>query len=128
MLTSNAPTPVGPYSQAVKANGVLYISGQVPLTPKGEKVSGDIQAQTHQVLSNVKAIVEAANAKWEHIVKVNIFLTDMNDFAKVNQVYGHYFKDFHPARSCVQVAALPLGVNVEIEATVLAPEQETAQL
>lgn len=110
---------MGPYSQAIKANGMVYLSGQVPLTPDGKLVGvtgqTDIQAQTRQALTNIKAVLEAAGTTWESIVKVNVFITDMNDFGKINEVYTEFFSTHFPARSLVEVRALPLGVNIEIE-------------
>ncbi|KAF5101660.1 hypothetical protein D0Z00_000734 [Geotrichum galactomycetum] len=118
VFTENAPAPVGPYSQAVKANGFVYLSGQVPLTPEGKLVEGheDIQVQTRQALTNIKNVIAAAGTTWESIVKVNVFVTDIGDFGKINEVYKEFFNTHAPARSLVQVAALPLGVNIEIEA------------
>ncbi|ROR99090.1 reactive intermediate/imine deaminase [Sinobacterium caligoides] len=114
--TSNAPAAIGPYSQAVKADNTVYISGQIPFIPGTmELVEGDITAQTRQVFDNLKAIAEAAGGTFKDAVKVNISLTDLNDFSAVNQVMESYFEQPYPARACVQVAALPKGVPVEIE-------------
>jgi 2-iminobutanoate/2-iminopropanoate deaminase len=125
VLTDKAAPPIGPYSQAVKANGMLFCSGQIPLDPKGQLVGGsDVQAQTRQVMENVKAVVEAAGGTLDCIVKTTIFLKSMNDFPKVNEVYGSYFKGTPPARSTVEVARLPKDVLVEIE--VLAVEHAGA--
>ena len=113
--TNNAPAPIGPYSQAVAANGFLFISGQIPSNPStGEIVSGDIKAEAMQVMENIKAILIEAGLNFGSIVKTSIFLTDMGNFAQVNEVYGNYFTDQFPARETVQVAALPKNVNVEI--------------
>jgi len=117
ICTDKAPAPIGPYSQAVEANGTLYCSGQIPIDP----VTGDIpetaEAQTHLVLSNLRAVIEEAGAELEDVVKTTIFLTDLKLFASVNAIYGEYFDEANaPARSTVQVAALPKGVLIEIDA------------
>lgn len=113
--TSKAPEPIGPYNQAVFAGNMLFVSGQVPVNPATGKIdSKDIQTQAKQVLENVKAVVEQAGLEMENIVKASIFITDMGNFAKVNEVYGQYFKKDEPARECIQVAGLPLGADVEI--------------
>jgi 2-iminobutanoate/2-iminopropanoate deaminase len=115
-VSKDAPAPVGPYSQAIEAGGFLYCSGQIPLDAKtGEVFKGEIGEQTRRSMQNVEAVLKAADLSFGNIVKTTIFLTDMNDFAKVNEVYASYFKEAPPARSCVAVAALPKGVNVEIE-------------
>jgi 2-iminobutanoate/2-iminopropanoate deaminase len=115
--TSNAPSAIGPYSQAVKAGNLLFISGQVPLDPAtGEVVEGDITVQTRRVLDNVKAILTQAGADFSNVVKTTVFLKDMNDFAAMNAVYAEFFQEPYPARSAVQVARLPKDVLVEIEA------------
>lgn len=119
ITTKNAPVPVAAYSQAIKANGFVYISGQVPLTPENQKVEGDIKAQTKQVLENLKAIVIASGSQWEKLVKINIFITDMDKFAQINEVYAEYFANHKPARSCVAVKTLPMNVDIEIEAVAL---------
>ena len=117
--TASAPGAVGPYSQAVAANGFLFVSGQIPLDPAtGELVTGDIQAMTRRVLDNVKAIVEAAGANMDATVKCTVFLADMADFAAMNEVYAQYFQEPFPARAAFQVGALPKGARVEIEAIV----------
>ncbi len=116
ILTANAPAPIGPYNQAIRAGDFLFCSGQIPLDPAtGELVPGDIAAQTHQVMKNVAAVLAAATATFANVVKTTIFLLDMNDFAAVNAVYGGYFADIAPARSTVAVAGLPKGARVEIE-------------
>jgi len=113
--TNNAPAPIGPYSQAVAANGFLFVSGQIPSNPAtGEIVSGDIKVEAKQVMENIKAILTEAGLNFSNIIKTSIFLTDMGNFAQVNEVYGTYFTDQFPARETVQVAALPKSVNVEI--------------
>lgn len=114
--TDKAPGALGPYSQGIMANGTLYVSGQIPINPAtGEMVEG-IEAQAEQSLKNVMAIVNAAGLTADNIVKTVIFLKDMNDFAKVNEVYAGFFEGDCPARACVQVAALPKDAGVEIEA------------
>ena len=118
--TENAPQAIGPYSQAVKAGNLMFISGQIPLDPNtGDLVSESIEDQAKQVLNNVKSICEAAGHSLDDIVKISIFLTDLNNFAVVNDVMKEYFSEPYPARATVEVSGLPLGVNVEIEAIVL---------
>ncbi|MBV9989496.1 MAG: RidA family protein [Chitinophagaceae bacterium] len=113
--TIKAPAPIGPYNQAVKAGGLLFISGQVALVPEtGELEMSGIEAETHQVMKNLAAILDEAKLTFEHIAKTTIFLSDMGLFAKVNEVYGSYFKGDHPARETVAVKGLPKNVNVEI--------------
>jgi 2-iminobutanoate/2-iminopropanoate deaminase len=113
--TPDAPAPIGPYSQAVFAGDTLYISGQICIDPKtGELKKKDIQEETHQVMQNLKAILVAAYLGFNHVVKTTIFITDMNQFSAVNEVYGKYFEGDFPARETVQVSALPKFVNVEI--------------
>ncbi|MEZ4887453.1 MAG: RidA family protein [Chitinophagales bacterium] len=114
--TNQAPAPVGPYSQAVWAGNLLFLSGQIAIDPaSGTLVLDNIEAETHQVMKNIEAMLTAANLTFENIVKTSIFLSDMNDFNSVNIVYGSYFNaDTAPARECVEVAKLPKGVNVEI--------------
>lgn len=114
--TTNAPAPIGPYNQAILSNGTLYISGQIPLNPKnGELVSGDIKKETKQSMENLKAILTEAAMTFEHVVKSSIFLSDMNQFTEVNEVYASYFNaETAPARETVEVANLPKFVNVEI--------------
>jgi 2-iminobutanoate/2-iminopropanoate deaminase len=120
ILTENAPVPIGPYSQAILAGDFIFTAGQIPIDPSTRKVvEGDIQAQTRRCLENIKAILETAGSSMDKIVKVTVFLKDMNDFGKVNEVYAHYFDENKPARSAVQVARLPLDVMVEIEAIAL---------
>ena len=114
--TSNAPAAVGPYSQAVRIGDLVYSAGQIPLNPEtGKLVEGGIEAQTRQVMQNLIAVLEAAETSLANVVKTTIYVTDLGDFATLNQVYGGYFDSNPPARSTVQVAALPLGANVEIE-------------
>ena len=117
---SDAPQAIGPYSQAVKINNVVYLSGQIPLDPATmQLVSGDITEQTVRVFENLAAVARAAGGDLNHCVKVNIYLTDLADFAAVNAVMARYFNEPYPARACVQVAALPRGAAVEIEATMV---------
>jgi len=116
VTTDRGPKPIGPYSQGVKANGFLYLSGQVALDPNtNEMVSGDIRQQTERVLENIKGILEAAGSNLHHVVKNTVFLKDMNEFPQMNEVYGRYFTSAPPARSTVQVARLPKDALVEIE-------------
>lgn len=113
--TNNAPAPIGPYNQATLAGGFLFVSGQIPMDPlSGEIISSDIKAEATQVMENLKAILTEAGLGFDNIVKTSIFLTDMQNFAQVNDVYGTYFTADFPARETVQVAGLPKGVNVEI--------------
>jgi len=114
--TKNAPAPIGPYNQAVKYGDMLFISGQIAINPvTGELVQGDVQAETKQVMQNLQAILAEAGLTFSHVIKTSIFLMDMGQFAKVNEVYGSYFDDSNaPARETVQVSGLPCGVNVEI--------------
>lgn len=116
--TSNAPAPIGPYSQAVIANGFLFASGQVAINPEsGELNQTSIAEETHQVMRNIKAVLLEAEYDFEHVVKTTIFLSDMSLFAEVNEVYGAYFQSEYPARETVAVKGLPKGVNVEISVT-----------
>lgn len=116
--TSNAPAPIGPYSQAVSAGGFLFASGQVAINPEnGDLNIGSIAEETHQVMRNIKAVLIEADYEFAHIVKTTIFLSDMNLFAEVNEVYGSYFESEFPARETVAVKGLPKGVNVEISIT-----------
>jgi 2-iminobutanoate/2-iminopropanoate deaminase len=114
--TPNAPAPIGPYNQAVLSGNTLYISGQIPINPAtGELVEGDIQKETKQSMENLKAILTAADMTFEHVIKASIFVKDMHQFTKINEVYGSYFdSDSAPARETVEVANLPKFVNVEI--------------
>jgi 2-iminobutanoate/2-iminopropanoate deaminase len=116
--TAKAPAPIGPYSQAVKANGFLFVSGQVAIVPEtGALEMSNIQAETHQVMKNIAAILEESKLGFANIVKTTIFLSDMGLFAAVNEVYGSYFIGSYPARETVAVKGLPKGVNVEISIT-----------
>jgi len=116
VLTDKGPKPIGPYSQAVKANGFLFASGQVALDPRtNEFIGGDIRQQTERAMENIKAVIEAAGSNLHHVVKTTVFLKDMNDFTAMNEAYGKYFPAAPPARSTVQVARLPKDALVEIE-------------
>ena len=116
VLTDRGPKPIGPYSQAVRVNGFLFVSGQVALDPKtGELSAGDVREQTERALENVKGIVEAAGSKMPHVIKTTVFLKNMSDFAAMNEVYARYFTMAPPARSTVEVARLPKDALVEIE-------------
>lgn len=117
--TERAPAAIGPYSQAIKAGNFLFCSGQIPLLPDGSLVTGGIQEQTRQVMANLEAVIEAAGGTFLQVVKTTIYLTDMNDFSQVNEIYGAKFGDTPPARATVQVAGLPKGVRVEIDATLV---------
>ncbi|MGI6605253.1 MAG: RidA family protein [Firmicutes bacterium] len=114
--TDKAPEAIGPYSQAIQIGNLLFTAGQIPVCPEtGELVKGDIKAQTRQALKNVAAILEAAGTSMQNVLKTTVFLTDMADFAAMNEVYAEFFSEPYPARSAIQVAALPKGVAVEIE-------------
>ncbi|MFF2597221.1 RidA family protein [Priestia megaterium] len=117
--TKNAPQAIGPYSQGIVVNNLFYSSGQIPLRPDGTLVEGDVQVQATQVFENLKAVLEEAGASLNTVVKATVFIKDMNDFAALNEVYGEYFGDHKPARSCVEVARLPKDVLVEIEVIAL---------
>lgn len=115
ITSQSAPAPIGPYNQAVLINNTLYISGQICLDPQsGNLKNRDIQEETHQVMQNLKAILAEAGMTFTHVVKTTIFLTDMNRFSEVNEIYGKYFSGNFPARETVQVSALPKFVNIEI--------------
>ena len=114
--TDNAPGAIGPYSQAIKTNGMLFCSGQIPIDPAtGEFVSSDVTEQTEQVLKNLSAVLEAGGSNLANVVKTTVFLADMSDFAAMNEVYGKYFNENKPARATVQAARLPRDAKVEIE-------------
>ncbi|HKW56048.1 MAG TPA: RidA family protein [Candidatus Acidoferrum sp.] len=116
VLTDRGPKPIGPYSQALKVNGLLFVSGQVALDPKtNEFLGGDIAAQTERALENLKGIIEAAGSKLAHVVKTTVFLKNISDFAAMNDVYARYFPSAPPARSTVEVARLPKDALVEME-------------
>lgn len=114
--TEAAPKAIGPYSQAIRAGSLVFVSGQIPLDPStGALVDGDIAAQTHRVFANLQAILEAAGASLDHVVRATVYLADMNDFGTVNEVYGSYFSSPAPARATVQAARLPKDARVEID-------------
>lgn len=118
--TDKAPGAIGPYSQAVKVGGMIFCSGQIPVNPAtGEFVSDDVASQTEQVIENLKAVLAAAGAGLDNVVKTTVFLADMNDFAAMNEVYGRYFDGHKPARATVQAARLPKDARVEIECIAL---------
>jgi 2-iminobutanoate/2-iminopropanoate deaminase len=122
IATKNAPAAVGPYSQGVRVGNLLFTAGQVAIDPAtGKVVDGDIAVQTHQVMLNLQAILEAAGSSLDQVIKTTVFLYDMDHFGAMNQVYGQFFKGAPPARSTVQVSRLPLSVLVEIEAIALVP-------
>ena len=120
IATDNAPGAVGPYSQGIRTDQLIFTAGQVPLDPAtGNLVEGPIEDQTRRVLDNVKAVLEAADSSLERVVKMTVFMTDLGDFKRMNAVYAEYFPDAPPARSAVQVGALPLGADIEMEAIAL---------
>lgn len=120
VITDKAPQAIGPYSQAIEVNGMIFTSGVVPLDPAtGAVVEGDIRAQATRVFDSMKALLEAAGSDLEQVVKTTVFIKDMNDFAVVNEIYATYFTGMFPARSCVEVARLPKDVLIEMEAIAL---------
>ena len=120
VMTDKAPGAIGPYSQAIKANGLIFASGQIPLdVATGQIIEGGISEQTERVLNNLKAVLEAADSSLERVVKTTVFLADMNDFAAMNETYGRFFTGEPPARSTVEVARLPRDVRVEIDVIAL---------
>ena len=120
IFTDKAPKAIGPYSQAVKSNGFLFVSGQIPLNPEtGDLMNASIEDQAEQVIQNLKNVCEAAKTSLSDIVKLTIYITDMNDFSIVNEAMAKHFNEPYPARATVEVSALPLGVNVEMDAIVL---------
>ena len=120
IFTDKAPKAIGPYSQAVKSNGFLFVSGQIPLNPEtGDLMNASIEDQAEQVIQNLKNVCEAAKTSLSDIVKLTIYITDMNDFSIVNEAMAKHFSEPYPARATVEVSALPLGVNVEMDAIVL---------
>ena len=114
--TSSAPAAIGPYSQAISANGLIFTSGQIALTPDGDFLDGTIEEQTQQVLENLREVLKAAESDFSKVVKTTIFLTNMDDFAKVNDIYAEFFGESKPARATVAVASLPKNAKIEIEA------------
>lgn len=120
--SEKAPAPIGPYSQAIKANNALYVSGQIPINREtGELISGSIEAETAQVMTNLQFILSEAGLTFDHVVKCSIFISDMGDFSKINEVYGRSFNQTPPARETVEVRGLPKGVNVEISCIAVFP-------
>lgn len=117
--TNQAPAAIGPYSQGIIVNNLFYSSGQIPLTAEGVMVEGDIKEQAHQVFQNLNAVLTAAGASFDTVVKATVFIKSMDDFAALNEVYGEYFSTNKPARSCVEVARLPKDALVEIEVIAL---------
>jgi 2-iminobutanoate/2-iminopropanoate deaminase len=121
IVSAGAPAAIGPYSQAIRAGGLIFVSGQIPLDPRtGQVVEGGIAAQAERALVSLRAILEASGSGLERVVKTTVFLTDLGTFAEVNEVYARFFPRAPPARAAVQVAALPRGVGIEIEAVALA--------
>ncbi|WP_059105312.1 RidA family protein [Shouchella shacheensis] len=117
--TTNAPQAIGPYAQGIIVNNLVYSSGQIPLTASGDLVATTVEEQTHQVFANIKAVLAEAGSSLEQVVKTTVFIKDMNDFPLINEVYGEYFSEHQPARSCVEVARLPKDVQIEIEVIAL---------
>jgi 2-iminobutanoate/2-iminopropanoate deaminase len=113
--TEEAPAAIGPYSQGIVIGQLFFSSGQIPLTKEGILIDGDVKEQTHQVFQNLKAVLKEAGSSLDQVVKATVFISDMNEFAAINEVYGEYFHEHKPARSCVEVARLPKDVKVEIE-------------
>lgn len=114
---NNAPKAIGPYSQGIKTQNMVFTSGQIPIDPAtGEVVGGGVESQARQALENLKAVLIEAGVGMENVIKTTVFIKDMNEFALVNKIYGEYFKEPYPARSCVEVARLPKDVSIEIEA------------
>jgi 2-iminobutanoate/2-iminopropanoate deaminase len=125
--TPKAPAAIGPYSQAIRSGGLLFLSGQIPLDPAtGALVPGGIEAQTRQVFTNIGEILKAAGASFEHVVTATVYVADMNDFAKVNEIYATYFSTPAPARATVQVARLPKDALVEIQVIASSPSMPNA--
>jgi 2-iminobutanoate/2-iminopropanoate deaminase len=117
--TKDAPQAIGPYSQAVEVNGIIYTSGQIALTPEGVMLEKDVEIQAHQVMKNLSFVLDASGSNLDSVVKTTIFLADMNDFDKVNKIYAHYFGDHKPVRSTVAVKTLPKNALVEIDCIAL---------
>ena len=113
--TNNAPQAIGPYSQAIVSNGMVYCSGQIPIDPKTGDIVEGVENQAHQVFANIKNLLEAAGTSIDNVIKTTVFIKDMNDFAKINEIYAQYFTEPYPARSCVEVARLPKDVLLETE-------------
>ncbi|WP_035711684.1 RidA family protein [Salibacterium aidingense] len=119
IYTPEAPEAIGPYSQGIIVNNIFYSSGQIPLTPQGEMVEGGVQEQTRQVFQNVQAVLKEAGASLETVIKATVFIKNMDEFPLINEIYGEYFDQHQPARSCVEVAKLPKDALIEIEVTAL---------
>lgn len=119
IYTQEAPEAIGPYSQGMVVNNLFYSSGQIPLKPDGTMVGDEIEQQTHQVFSNITAVLEAAGSSLENVVKTTVFIKDMEQFSAINEIYGEYFAEHQPARSCVEVARLPKDALVEMEVIAL---------
>ncbi|GGB71345.1 RidA family protein [Fictibacillus barbaricus] len=117
--TEEAPAAIGPYSQGIVIDQLFFSSGQIPLTKEGVMIDGDVKEQTHQVFRNLQAVLKEAGSSLEQVVKATVFISDMNEFASINEVYGEYFNEHKPARSCVEVARLPKDAKVEIEVIAL---------
>lgn len=113
--TTNAPGAVGPYSQAIEIDNLVFASGQIALNPVTGEIAEGIEAQAHQALKNAQAVINASSAKWENVIKTTVFITDINNFAKVNEIYATYFQEPFPARSCIEVSKLPKGALIEVE-------------
>ena len=113
--TDKAPGAIGPYSQGINVGNMYFFSGQIPLNPETGLMPEGIEAQAHQALKNAQAVIKASGAKWENVIKTTVFITNIDDFAKVNEIYATYFTQPYPARSCVEVSKLPKGALIEIE-------------
>ena len=113
--TADAPAAVGPYSQAIELDNLVFASGQIALDPKTGEMAQGIEAQAHQALKNAQAVIAASGASWENVIKTTVFITNIDDFGKVNEIYATYFKQPYPARSCVEVSRLPKGALIEVE-------------
>lgn len=122
VATDKAPAAIGPYAQAITVNGLVYTSGQIPLTSEGLLVEGTVEEQTEQVFTNLNAVLAEANSSLDKVIKATVFITNMDDFVAVNDIYAKHFGDHTPARSCVEVARLPKDVQVEIEVIALTNE------
>ncbi len=116
--TQNAPAAIGPYSQAIKVGNILFTSGQIPVNPQNGEIPEGVEAQAKQAMTNVKNLVEASGASMDNVIKTTVFIANMNDFAKINEIYAQFFTKPYPARSCVEVARLPKDVLLEVEAIV----------
>ncbi|MCI5604925.1 MAG: RidA family protein [Clostridia bacterium] len=116
--TTNAPAAIGPYSQAIVSGNLLFTSGQIPINPETGEIPNGVEAQARQALTNVKNLIEASGASIDNVIKTSVFIKDMNDFAKINEIYAEFFTEPYPARSCVEVARLPKDVLLEVETIV----------